>query len=146
MFELSQSFYFDAAHSLRRGTDVGVEETSSRRVHGHSYRAEVMLRGEADPNTGMLVDLGVVRTAIATVHERLDHQNLDEVEGLGTPTLENLCLFIHRELAHLPALFGVSVSRDSSGDRCVYRPTMATAHHDEPTTARPRSQALTTQP
>jgi 6-pyruvoyltetrahydropterin/6-carboxytetrahydropterin synthase len=92
-------------------------------MHGHSYRAEVTLRGEADPTTGMLLDLGVLRAAIATLRERLDHHNLDEVEGLGAPTMENLCLFIHRELAHLPGLSAVSVARDSSGDRCVYRPT-----------------------
>jgi 6-pyruvoyltetrahydropterin/6-carboxytetrahydropterin synthase len=125
MFELSQSFHFDAAHSLRRNAaDVGADEAiGSRRMHGHSYRAEVTLRGEADPATGMLLDLGVLRAAIATLRERLDHHNLDEVEGLGAPTMENLCLFIHRELAHLPGLSAVSVARDSSGDRCVYEPT-----------------------
>jgi len=123
MFELSQSFHFDAAHSLRRSVaDAGAEAAGSRRMHGHSYRAEVTLRGAADPITGMLLDLGVLRTAITTLRERLDHHNLDEVEGLGIPTLENLCLFIHRELAHLPGLSAVSVARDSTGDRCVYRP------------------------
>jgi len=123
MFELSQSFHFDAAHSLRRSTAVGAEAVAgSRRVHGHSYRAEVTLSGEPDPATGMLLDLGVLRAAIATLRERLDHHNLDEVEGLGLPTLENLCLFIHRGLAHLPGLSAVSVARDSSGDRCVYQP------------------------
>ncbi len=123
MFELSQSFYFDAAHTLRRKAVDGAEAAGSRRVHGHSYRAEVTLRGAVDPATGMLLDLGVLRAAIAALRERLDHHYLDEVEGLGVPTLENLCLFIHRELAQLPGLHAVSVARDSSGDRCVYRPT-----------------------
>ena len=122
MFQLSQSFHFDAAHSLRRSADVGAEAIGSRRMHGHSYRAEVTVRGEADPATGMLIDLGVLRAAIAALRERLDHHNLDEVEGLGAPTMENLCLFIHRALAHLPGLSAVSVARDSSGDRCVYEP------------------------
>lgn len=122
MFELSQSFYFDAAHTLRRQAASDAAIAGSRRVHGHSYRAEVTLRGALDPVTGMLVDLGVLRAAIAEVRERLDHHYLDEVEGLGAPTLENLCLFIHRELAHLQGLHAVSVARDSSGDRCVYRP------------------------
>lgn len=122
MFELSQSFYFDAAHTLRRKAVDGAEATGSRRVHGHSYRAEVTLRGEADPASGMLLDLGVLRAAIAALRDRLDHHYLDEVEGLGPPTLENLCRFIHRGLAHLPGLYAVSVARESSGDRCVYRP------------------------
>ncbi|MFN9965297.1 MAG: 6-carboxytetrahydropterin synthase, partial [Lysobacteraceae bacterium] len=37
------------------------EVESSKRIHGHTYHAEVTLRGEPDPATGMLVDLGVVR-------------------------------------------------------------------------------------
>jgi len=70
----------------------------------------------------MLLDLGVLRAAIAVLRDQLDHHLLDEVPGLGPPTLENLCRFIHHGLSHLPGLHAVSVARDSSGDRCVYRP------------------------
>ncbi|MFX8949750.1 6-carboxytetrahydropterin synthase, partial [Acinetobacter baumannii] len=47
MFELSKEFRFDAAHTLERVIDT----ESSRRIHGHSYRAEVVLRGHPDPQT-----------------------------------------------------------------------------------------------
>ena len=98
------------------------EADGSRRVHGHTYTACVTLRGEVDPATGMVVDLAVLRAAIARVRDRLDHHFLDEVSGLGVPTLENLCLFIHRQLrAEVPGIDSVSVERKSSGDRCVYR-------------------------
>ena len=50
--EISQKFYFDAAHTLRRE----IEAQSSRRIHGHTYHAEVTLTGEVDPQTGMVVD------------------------------------------------------------------------------------------
>ena len=40
-YEISQRFYFDAAHTLKRA----VEADSSRRVHGHTYNAEVTLSG-----------------------------------------------------------------------------------------------------
>ncbi len=50
MFELSKQFRFDAAHTLDRSIDT----ESSRRIHGHSYRAEVTVRGRPDPVTGML--------------------------------------------------------------------------------------------
>jgi 6-pyruvoyltetrahydropterin/6-carboxytetrahydropterin synthase len=43
MFELSKQFRFDAAHTLERSIDT----ESSRRIHGHSYRAEVTVRGKA---------------------------------------------------------------------------------------------------
>ena len=122
MFELSQTFHFDAAHTLRRDAASATEAKGSRRIHGHSYNAEVTLRGEPAPDTGMLLDLAVLRAAIAEVRDSLDHHHLDEVPGLGLPTLENLCLYIHRALAHLPGLHAVSVWRASTGDRCRYEP------------------------
>ena len=56
-YEISQKFFFDAAHSLKRE----VEADSSLRIHGHTYNAEVTLSGQPDPDTGMVVDLGLVR-------------------------------------------------------------------------------------
>ena len=116
--ELTQSFYFEAAHTLRRYASADVE--SSRRIHGHTYHAEVTLRGEPDIDTGMLMDLGLVRRELAALRERLDHHFLDEVDGIGPATLENLCGFIARELAAaLPLLVRVSVFRPASGDRAT---------------------------
>jgi len=114
VFELSQQFYFEAAHTLVRQIDAA----PSKRVHGHTYHAEVTLRGQPDPDTGMLVDLGSFRRVLAEVQQRLDHHLLDEVEGLGKPTLEGLCAFIAKELrGPLPALASVKVWR-STGDSC----------------------------
>jgi 6-pyruvoyltetrahydropterin/6-carboxytetrahydropterin synthase len=121
MFELSQTFSFDAAHTLKR--HVSPEEAaSSRRIHGHTYTAEVAVRGPRQLDTGMVVDLAILRTAMAEVRSQLDHHFLDEVAGLGTPTLENLCVFIHEQMrTRIPNVSAVSVSR-AAGDRCVYRP------------------------
>lgn len=117
-FELSQRFFFEAAHTLRRAEATG-EVESSRRVHGHSYSAEVTLRGQPDER-GMVMDLGLVRAEIAVLRQRLDHRFLDEVSGLGPATLENLCRYIAAQLEpRLPALCQVTVWRESTGDRCV---------------------------
>lgn len=121
MFELSQTFSFDAAHTLKR--KVSPEEAAgSRRIHGHTYTAEVMVQGPRQPESGMVVDLAVLRAAIAELRQQLDHHFLDEVAGLGVPTLENLCVFIFDRIAvQLPQVSAVAVSR-ASGDRCMYRP------------------------
>ena len=63
MHQLSQRFYFDAAHTLNRASRPAEEADSSKRIHGHTYWAELMLEGEPDPRTGMVVDLGLVRPA-----------------------------------------------------------------------------------
>ena len=116
--ELTQSFHFDAAHTLKRE----VETAGSKRVHGHTYHAQITVRGEPDPATGMVVDLGLLRAEIAKVREQLDHHMLNEVEGLGIPTLENLCAFIAKHLrASLPGLSAVTVARHASGDSCTLR-------------------------
>ncbi len=117
-YELSQRFYFEAAHTLRRS----IETEGSLRIHGHTYEAEVTVSGYADPKTGMLVDLGYLRQQVARVREMLDHHFLDEIEHLGPATLENLCGFIRNQLKPtLPQLSSVLVERKASGDRCVLR-------------------------
>lgn len=121
MFELSQTFSFDAAHTLKR--EVSPQEAAgSRRIHGHTYTAEVYVQGERQSDSGMVVDLAVLREVIAGVRQELDHHFLDEVAGLGNPTLENLCVFVlARVKQHIPQVSAVAVSR-AAGDRCVYRP------------------------
>jgi 6-pyruvoyltetrahydropterin/6-carboxytetrahydropterin synthase len=117
-YEISQKFFFDAAHTLSRT----IEADSSLRIHGHTYNAEVTLSGQRVPQTGMVVDLGLVRLAIDQLRPRLDHRMLDDVAGLGPATLENLCAFIWRALTPgLPGLAVVRVWRDSVGDSCTLR-------------------------
>jgi 6-pyruvoyltetrahydropterin/6-carboxytetrahydropterin synthase len=121
MFELSQTFSFDAAHTLKRQVSPD-EALGSRRIHGHTYTAEVYVQGERQPESGMVVDLAVLREVIASVRGELDHHFLDEVSGLGAPTLENLCVFIMaRVKQQIPQVSAVAVSR-AAGDRCLYRP------------------------
>jgi 6-pyruvoyltetrahydropterin/6-carboxytetrahydropterin synthase len=44
------------------------------------------------------------------------------VDGLGIPTLENICAYIWRTIAaDVPGLSEVAVYRDSCGEGCVYR-------------------------
>jgi 6-pyruvoyltetrahydropterin/6-carboxytetrahydropterin synthase len=114
-FEVCQRFYFDAAHRLNREIEI----EGSRRIHGHTYIAEVAVRDEVNTKTGMVVDIGLIRLEVAKVRELLDHHYLDEVPDLGIPTLENLCLYIEKTMRDNGLqLSRVSVWRESLGDRC----------------------------
>lgn len=117
-FELSQRFWFDAAHTL----DREIEREGSLRIHGHTYHAEVFVQGEPDRRSGMVMDLGLLRREIEPVRAALDHRLLDEVPELGAPTLENLCLYIWRRLAPRVPVSAVRVWRESVGDSCTLRP------------------------
>jgi len=115
MIELSQRFSFDAAHHL----DAGAGE--NRRLHGHSFYVEVTLRGEPDPKTGFLRDFGEIDATLKQVRDLLDHRLLNEVEGLATPTLENIARFIHaRAKAALPEVIRVKIERPSYGQSCTF--------------------------
>jgi 6-pyruvoyltetrahydropterin/6-carboxytetrahydropterin synthase len=115
MIELSQEFGFDAAHYLGNGA------AENRRLHGHSFYAEVTLRGQANPATGFLRDLGEVDTALKAIRKTLDHRLLNDIEELGIPTLENLAKYIHtRAKAALPEVVRVRLRRPSYGQTCVY--------------------------
>ena len=117
MYELSKEFRFDAAHTLQRAVDA----EPSRRVHGHSYRAEVVIRGKADPITGMVIDLGLLEQALQEARDGLDHRFLDEINDLGPATMENLSVWIWRKLsATCPNLWRVTVRRDSDGGACSF--------------------------
>lgn len=117
MFELSKQFRFDAAHTLERV----IETESSRRVHGHSYRAEVTVRGKPDPATGMIIDLGLFERALQEARDGLDHRFLDEIPDLGPATMENLASWVWRKLEpRCAGLARVVIHRDSSGDACAY--------------------------
>jgi 6-pyruvoyltetrahydropterin/6-carboxytetrahydropterin synthase len=117
MFELTKQFRFEAAHTLERA--IGTE--GSRRVHGHSYRAEVAVKGVPDKASGMIVDLGLFDLSLQKVRDGLDHHFLDDVPGLGPATLENLSVFIWQALtANGVTPSRVVVARDASGESCLY--------------------------
>ena len=121
MLEISKQFRFESAHTLHRGADADTAREASKRIHGHSYRAEVMVRGEADPKTGMVVDFGVLERAIEAARSGLDHHFLNKVPDLGPATMENLSIWIWRQVAaNCRGLSRVTVHRDSTGEMCSY--------------------------
>ena len=116
MWELTKSFRFEAAHALP-GTTLG---GASEEIHGHSFRTEVTVRGTPDPETGMVLDLGVLEQRMAEVQKALDHKLLNRIEALGQPTLENLSRFIFDRVQHAGRVTRVSVHRDSCNESCTY--------------------------
>lgn len=104
LFLLTHRFIFEAAHTLPRSVE-------SRRIHGHTYHVEIGVVGGAGAS-GMVVDLSCLQQTADLLRATLDHRFLDDVEGLGAPTLENLCSFIQRRC---PLLNRVKVWRADGG-------------------------------
>jgi 6-pyruvoyltetrahydropterin/6-carboxytetrahydropterin synthase len=115
--EICHEFGFDAAHRFA-GVPRGHKYHG---VHGHSFRAEIALRGAPRPPSGFVADFARLERACLGLRARLDHALLNEIAGLKSPSLENLCLWIWGRLEpRFPALARVTVRRDSLGQSCTY--------------------------
>ena len=115
--ELTTEFRFEAAHLLPK-VPAGHK---CRRLHGHSYRVTVTVKGPVDEETGWLVDFGDMRAATEPVRKALDHYYLNEIDGLENPTSEVIVRWIWDRL--FPALPGLSTVtiQETCQSRCTYR-------------------------
>ncbi len=77
MYEVYVAASFEAAHRLQRGFGP------ASRTHGHTYRLEVVVRGEDLAEDGTLLDIGQLREAVEGIAASLDYRDLDEVPGLA---------------------------------------------------------------
>lgn len=71
-FVIEKRVTFEAAHSLPSMP----EGHQCRRLHGHSYKVDVVLASAALDEDGMVVDFGKISDAIKST---FDHQNLNDV-------------------------------------------------------------------
>lgn len=114
--DIFKIFTFEAAHRLPHVPDGH----KCARLHGHSFRVEVRVRGPVDPHTGWVMDFADLKAAFAPLHEQLDHRYLNEIDGLENPTSENVARWIWERLRpRLPELARVTVFETCTSG-CVY--------------------------
>jgi 6-pyruvoyltetrahydropterin/6-carboxytetrahydropterin synthase len=76
-----------------------------RRIHGRSLALRLHLEAPLDEVLGWTVDFGDVKELFAPVFERLDHQPLYELSGVGDNDVASLLRWVKRACASaLPAL------------------------------------------
>ncbi len=104
MMDIFKDFTFEAAHLLPKFP----KGHKCRRLHGHSYRVRVYVRGHVDEETGIVRDFADVSDAWKEAcFPLLDHELLNKVEGLENPTAENLAFWIWDRLSAI--LHAVSI-------------------------------------
>jgi 6-pyruvoyltetrahydropterin/6-carboxytetrahydropterin synthase len=84
--ELCREYRFEAAHRLPR---VPAGHRCAR-LHGHSYKVEIVIRGPVDAQTGWLIDFYDLDAAVGPIIDALDHRTLNDLPGLENPTCEVL--------------------------------------------------------
>jgi 6-pyruvoyltetrahydropterin/6-carboxytetrahydropterin synthase len=114
---LTKDFTFEAAQTL---PNVPTGHKCAR-MHGHSFKLEISVEGDADPSTGWLYDHALISRAMNPLLEQLDHGYLNEVPGLENPTIENMCAWLWKQLSpQLPGLAEI-VLHETPSARCSYR-------------------------
>ena len=97
------------------------ETHKCRRLHGHSFKVEIVLAGECDAKLGWLMDYAEIKAVFSPIWEKLDHHYLNEIRGLENPTSENIAAWIWQQLKpNLPLLVEVVVAETCTA-QAVYR-------------------------
>lgn len=115
--EIVKEFTFEAAHRLPNVPS----DHKCFRLHGHSFQIHVHVSGSVGEETGWVIDFANIKTAFSPLHEMLDHNYLNEIEGLSNPTSENLARWIWTRLH--PRLSGLSqiIVKETCNTACIYR-------------------------
>ena len=114
---LAKSFSFEAAHFLSSVP----EGHKCRRMHGHSFRVDIVVEGPLDPARGYLVDYGDIKRAVAPLHDELDHRLLNDLPGLANPTSEMLAVWVWDRLHPVLPMLAEVIVHETCTSRCEYR-------------------------
>jgi 6-pyruvoyltetrahydropterin/6-carboxytetrahydropterin synthase len=105
---ITRKEHFNAAHRLYNPnwTDEQNEaffgKCANKHFHGHNFDIYVTVKGEADPESGMVLDLKKLKRLMHTyIIDKLDHQNINEdvdfMKG-KMASIENLVIEIWNQL------------------------------------------------
>ena len=114
---LSKSFGFEAAHWL----PCFPEGHKCRRMHGHSFRVDVIVEGELDPSVGYLIDFADIKRATEPIERALDHRCLNEIAGLENPTSEMVAAWIWARLKPALPMLSEIVVHETCTSTCHFR-------------------------
>jgi 6-pyruvoyltetrahydropterin/6-carboxytetrahydropterin synthase len=114
---LIKEYRFEAAHRLPH-VPPGHK---CARLHGHSFKFEIEVHGPVDPATGWFIDFGALDEVVMPLVNVLDHNYLNEIEGLANPTSEVLAFWLWQHIRPLiPSLVSV-ILYETADARCIYR-------------------------
>ena len=109
MYYVSKRMEIAGAHNLKLDY-----ESKCSNIHGHNWIITVYLKSKELDHNGMVMDFTQIKKRI---HNKLDHQYINNVIGETNPTAENMAKWIHDEIGD--KCYKVSV-QESEGNTAVY--------------------------
>jgi len=114
--EIYKDFTFEAAHLLPNVPDGH----KCARLHGHSFMVRIAVEGKVGEFSGWVMDFTDIKTVFKPIYDQLDHNYLNDIEGLENPTSEILVRWIWGKLKpDLPELCRIEV-KETCTSGCIY--------------------------
>ena len=117
MIEIFKEIRFESAHRLPNVP----EGHKCARLHGHSFRVEIHVSGEPGEESGWLVDFSELDAAFKPLYAQLDHNYLNDIEGLSNPTSEVIAKWIWDRMVDKVKGLSSIVVRETCTSGCIYR-------------------------
>ncbi len=129
--KIRKLFKFEAAHIVRNCSTVRCRQN----IHGHSFKAELVLQASSLDNAGMVLDFGLLKGRISRLVAAFDpsyiiwsedkgelvdfirNENERWIELPFSPTAENLALFFH---VVIQKIIGSTAPTNGQGDVKVH--------------------------
>ena len=112
---VAKFFTFEAAHRL---PNLPPEHPCSR-LHGHSWRTEIHVRGNMDEKIGWIIDFSRIKEIAGPTIGSLDHRYLNEIPGLENPTSERVAEWLWVALEEKLRDAGVSLTKLIVQETCT---------------------------
>ena len=107
-------------HSARFLSKLPPDHPCSK-MHGHTFFVKLLLSGNPDPENDFIIDFYELDKIFeGHIFKVLDHSILNDIEGLESPTTENIAKWIYDKLKSiLPIIDSVSVT-EGENYGCIY--------------------------
>ena len=76
-----------------------IDSAHGRKIHGHSFKVNVTFAGTVENDMVSGIDF----------HDAIDKKYLNDIEGMGRATVENIAVYIIRHLKGIEGLYAVTV-------------------------------------
>lgn len=86
-----------------------IDSAHGRKIHGHSFRINVTFSGSVENDMVAGIDFHDAIDQVNAILDKLDKKYLNDIEGMGRATVENIAIYIIRHLKTIDGLYSVTV-------------------------------------
>ena len=111
-----KKYYFETAHFMSQFP----KNHKYSQIHGHSYELIIYIEGDIDKKNEWVMDYDKIDRFVEPLLKKIDHNLLNEIEGLDNPTSENIAKWFWLGLKKkVKELVKIEIIRPRIGG-CVY--------------------------